>query len=72
MIHRSRHLQALRTALSLFPVVAMLGARQVGKTTLARALLTEWAGPAHHFDLQDPEDQARLSDASFVLRRLTG
>lgn len=72
MIHRSRHLQALRTALSLFPVVAMLGARQVGKTTLAREMAKEWTEPAHHFDLQDPEDQARLSDASFVLRRLTG
>lgn len=56
----------------MFPVVAILGPRQVGKTTLARQLAAQWAGPTHHFDLEDPDDQARLSDAAFVLRRLTG
>jgi uncharacterized protein len=72
MIPRSHHLQTIQTALGQFPVVAMLGARQVGKTTLAREIAKTWNGPAHHFDLEDPDDQARLSDASFVLRRLTG
>ncbi len=32
----------------------------------------EWNGPVHHFDLEDPDDQARLSDPAFVLRSLTG
>jgi predicted AAA+ superfamily ATPase len=50
----------------------MLGARQVGKTTLARQLAREWQGPSHHFDLEDPNDQARLEDPSFVLRELRG
>jgi hypothetical protein len=31
-----------------------------------------WDGPTHHFDLEDPDDQARLSDPAFVLRSLTG
>jgi len=59
-------------ALQQFPVVALLGPRQVGKTTLARQVAEQWSGPTHHFDLEDPDDQARLADPSFVLRPLTG
>jgi predicted AAA+ superfamily ATPase len=55
-----------------YPVVALLGPRQVGKTTLARQLAAQWHGPFKHFDLEDPDDQARLSDPAFVLRPLTG
>jgi predicted AAA+ superfamily ATPase len=72
MIQREHHLQQIAQALGQFPVVAMLGTRQVGKTTLARQLAAQWDGPTHHFDLEDPDDQARLSDPSFVLRPLTG
>ena len=72
MIPRPRHLLALQAKFLHFPVVAMLGARQVGKTTLAKQLAKEWEGPSHHFDLEDPDDQARLGDASFVLRGLKG
>lgn len=72
MIQRTDHLHAIQTALGQFPVVAMLGARQVGKTTLAREMAKVWTGPTHLFDLEDPDDQARLNDASFVLKRLTG
>ncbi|MBK9348205.1 MAG: ATP-binding protein [Burkholderiales bacterium] len=72
MIQRHRHLQQVATALGQFPVVALLGSRQVGKTTLAREVAAQWNGPTHHFDLEDPDDQARLSDAAFVLRRLSG
>lgn len=50
----------------------MLGPRQVGKTTLARQLAAQWPGPVKHFDLEDPEDQARLSDPAFVLGPLSG
>ena len=72
MIPRPRHLLTLQAKFAHFPVVAMLGARQVGKTTIAKLLAKEWEGPAHHFDLEDPDDQARLGDPSFVLRELTG
>jgi uncharacterized protein len=72
VIQRPRHLLTLQAKLSHFPVVAMLGARQVGKTTLAKQLAKEWKGPSHHFDLEDPDDQARLGDPSFVLRELRG
>lgn len=72
MIPRPRHLLALQAKFLHFPVVAMLGARQVGKTTLSKELAKEWEGPAHHFDLEDPDDQARLGDPSFVLKELKG
>jgi predicted AAA+ superfamily ATPase len=72
VIPRPRHLLTLQAKFAHFPVVAMLGARQVGKTTLSRQLAKEWQGPSHHFDLEDPDDQARLGDPSFVLRELRG
>lgn len=53
-------------------MVALLGARQVGKTTLAWELMARSAGPATRFDLEDPEDLARLEDAKLALRGLTG
>lgn len=72
MIPRPTHLGQLALRLANFPVVAMLGPRQVGKTTLARQLAAQWDGPVRHFDLEDPDDQARLADPAFVLRPLTG
>lgn len=72
MILRIHHLELLKQQFANFPVVAMLGARQVGKTTLARQLENDWDGPKRHFDLEDPDDQARLTDPAFVLRDLKG
>jgi predicted AAA+ superfamily ATPase len=72
MIRREHHLQSIRRGLEQFPVLALLGPRQVGKTTLARQFAAQWHGPHHHFDLEDPDDLARLSDPSFALRPLTG
>ena len=72
MILRTLHLERLKQELTNFPVVAILGARQVGKTTLARQLEEDWDGSKRHFDLEDPDDQARLTDPAFVLRDLTG
>ncbi len=68
---RKAALQRLRLLLREFPVVALLGARQVGKTTLARQLaatrtLTTW------FDLENPADLARLDDPGLELRPLRG
>lgn len=72
MIIRQTHLLQLTDKLANFPVVALLGPRQVGKTTLARQLAAQWQGPVKHYDLEDPDDQARLVDPAFVLRPLTG
>ena len=53
------------------PVVGLIGARQVGKTTLARMLRLTHAGPAI-FDLESPQDVARLADPELALGGETG
>jgi hypothetical protein len=57
----------LRDLLDRFPAVALLGPRQAGKTTLARALADELAGEAVYLDLELPSDRAKLSDAELYL-----
>ncbi|HVR96817.1 MAG TPA: ATP-binding protein [Thermoanaerobaculia bacterium] len=54
------------------PVIGILGARQVGKTTLARQLAARYDGPVTVFDLEDPTDLARLSEPMLALRDLRG
>lgn len=54
------------------PVVALLGPRQVGKTTLAREVAAGWAGPVTHFDLERPSDLARLAEPELALEPLRG
>ncbi len=59
----------MRLALRRNPVVALIGPRQCGKTTIARDV----AGPsAHVFDLESPVDVARLANAQTVLSPLRG
>jgi len=53
-------------------VVAILGARQVGKTTLARQVALRWKGQVHAFDLERTVDQRRLQDAELTLDPLRG
>ncbi|MEZ6038748.1 MAG: ATP-binding protein [Planctomycetota bacterium] len=52
--------------------VAILGARQVGKTTLARQFAAEQAGPVHFFDLEDPRHRRQLDNAMSTLEPLRG
>ena len=53
MIGLKRNLeQKARELIQLFPVVALLGARQVGKTTLAKTLMPE----GKYIDLENPDD----------------
>jgi predicted AAA+ superfamily ATPase len=66
-IPRARHETRLRALLRASPVVAILGARQVGKTTLARRIARSWPGGATSFDLEDPTDLARLQDPMLAL-----
>ena len=71
-VSRRRHLRRLTLLLREFPVVALLGARQVGKSTLARQLVAARRGPTTWFDLENPEDLARLADPGLELRPLRG
>lgn len=72
MIERRHHREAVAALLSEFPVVAIVGARQTGKTTLAGALVGTANGPAQRFDLEDPRDDARLASPMLALENLTG
>lgn len=54
--------------LQVYPAVALLGARQVGKTTLAQALAAEHAG-AMVLDMERASDRAALAQAELFLPR---
>ena len=72
VIHRHRHLARVSGLLKRFPVVGIIGARQVGKTTLARQLAMQESGKSTFFDLEDPGDLARLADPMLAIRDLEG
>ncbi len=55
-------------ALDQFPAVGLLGPRQAGKTTLARAITAERAGSLY-LDLERPSDLAKLADPELFLSR---
>ena len=66
-----RAVQRLVTrALGRSPVVAIVGPRQCGKTTLARQLVP--ADSPNYFDLEDPVSLARLDQQKTALRDLAG
>ena len=71
-VARRHHLRRLTLLLRESPVVALLGARQIGKSTLARQLVAARRGPATWFDLENPADVARLADPGLELRPLRG
>lgn len=71
-VQRRRHLRRLTLLLRESPVVALLGARQIGKSTLARQLVAARRGPTTWFDLENPVDLARLADPGLELRPLRG
>ena len=60
----------IETALGRSPVVALIGARQCGKTTLARQFVA--AGSPNYFDLEDPLSLARLDEPMTALGPLSG
>jgi predicted AAA+ superfamily ATPase len=70
MLERSVLLQKIGIALERSPVVALIGPRQCGKTTLAR----EWVevDSPGYFDLEDPISLARLTEPMTALRDMQG
>ncbi len=70
MIPRPSLEAAVQGALRQSPVVALVGPRQCGKTTLARRIARGRA--ADYFDLEDPVDQSRLTNPKLALEDLRG
>jgi predicted AAA+ superfamily ATPase len=70
MIDRKTDARMVQTALKRSRVVALLGPRQCGKTTLARQFVA--AQSLNYFDLEDPSSLARLDQPDTVLRPLRG
>ena len=72
LVERRRHLNRVISLLRRHRVVGLLGARQVGKTTLARTVAERYGGRATFFDLEDPRDLARLADPMLALGEIKG
>jgi predicted AAA+ superfamily ATPase len=70
MISRQTDIELVRAALKRSRVVAILGPRQCGKTTLARQFVP--ADSLNYFDLEEPQGLARLSQPDTALRPLKG
>ena len=72
IVPRKQHIANVMEALTHTPVVAIIGARQVGKTTLAREIAKEYGTTVTCFDLEDPDDLARLAEPKLALQNQTG
>jgi len=70
MINRPDYLRQLATAMKRSPVTSLLGPRQCGKTTLARAFGQGLA--AAYFDLESQPDLQRLRNPELMLGSLKG
>lgn len=70
MIERPDYIEQISTALRRSPIIAILGPRQCGKTTLARAFGS--GKRAEYFDLESEPDLQRLQNPELVLGSLEG
>jgi len=68
MIKRTSILSTIKTALGRSRIVALIGPRQSGKTTLARQFVRP--DSVNYFDLEDPVSLARLEQPLTALRDL--
>jgi uncharacterized protein len=72
VIKRVAQVTSIRRHLAESRIVALLGARQVGKTTLANQVAKAFSKPVHHFDLESSRDLSRLEDPLLALESLQG
>lgn len=73
-MERKSYLELIDRYLKSHPIVGMLGPRQCGKTTLARAYSSSKKDfdRQNYFDLEDPIDLARLATPRLALENLKG
>ena len=70
MIKRCNLVTQIRRALKRSRVVALLGPRQSGKTTLAQEIVSKHS--PNYFDLEDPRSLAQLAHPMMALENLRG
>ena len=70
MIERPAYIDWITKALGRSPVVALLGPRQCGKTTLAKMVALEESST--YFDLESQADLRRLANPEMMLASLSG
>ena len=72
MIERLTQIEHIKSLLSQNPIVAIIGARQVGKTTITYEIEKHWKTPSTRFDCEDPDDLVRLNEPKLALKNLSG
>lgn len=72
MLERREALRKLASAFARASAVAILGPRQIGKTTLARQYGERCGQPVTRFDLEDARHRSRLEDPFAALEHLRG
>jgi len=70
MIERKRYTDHINKALKRSPIVALLGPRQCGKTTLARVISNN--RKATYFDLESQKDRRRIENPELLFAGLSG
>ncbi|MBN2681133.1 MAG: ATP-binding protein [Bacteroidales bacterium] len=70
MIIREKYKQLIN-ALKTMPVVALIGPRQVGKTTLSLGLTKQFDKPVTYIDLESDADYNKLTDSEAYLKRFS-
>jgi len=66
---RTLYIELIKKYLKVFPVCAILGARQVGKTTLVHQFAGEQSLKVEFFDLENPKHLASLENPMTVLEK---
>lgn len=66
---RKIYLEKINKIFRVHPICAILGARQVGKTTLARQFAEEYGGKVEFFDLENPVTLASLENPMLTLSK---
>ena len=71
-IRRTPEIESLKTLLKDNPIVAILGPRQCGKTTLSHQFSRIWLSGITVFDLENPSDAERLQEPLLALENTKG
>ncbi len=71
-IQRVPEIELLKKLIKDNPIVAILGPRQCGKTTLSHQFSSQWPSSVTAFDLENPRDTQRLRDPLLALEDTKG